>query len=78
MFFVGQMSGLFENFNVRIYPDTIDVVNVKLCTMVLLTELYQFIPLSVTLTTFQGHSSVEQFEIKIVVSLSNIFETLYL
>ena len=37
--------------------------------MVLLIELYLFIPLSVTLTTFQGHSSVKQFYLKILYSL---------
>ena len=29
--------------------------------MVVLIELYQFIPRSVTLIVFQGHSSVQQF-----------------
>ena len=33
-------------------------LNVKLCLMVLLIELYLFIPLSVPLTIFQGHSNV--------------------
>ena len=54
------MSGLVESFNIGIYSDTINVKNVKLCMMVLLVELYLFIPLSVTLTIFQGHSNVEQ------------------
>ena len=52
MFFVGQVSGLVENFNVGIYSDTINVINVTLCMVVLLIELYLFIPLSVTLTIF--------------------------
>ena len=43
-----------ENFNIGIFSDTIDVINVKLCMMVLLIELYLFIPLSMTLATFQG------------------------
>ena len=30
MFFVGQVSGLVESFNIRIYSDTINVINVKL------------------------------------------------
>ena len=52
MFFMGQVSGLVENFNIGIYSTTINVVNVKLFRMVLLIELYLIIPLSVTLTIF--------------------------
>ena len=47
MFLVGQESGLVENFSIWIYSGTIDVINVKLCMMVLLTELSLFTPLSV-------------------------------
>ena len=39
MLFVGQVSGLVENFNIVIYLDTINVINVKLCVMVLPIEL---------------------------------------
>ena len=44
------MSGLVENYNIRTYSDTINMINVKLCMLFvfLLTELYQFLPLSVT------------------------------
>ena len=59
--FVSQVFGLVENFNIRIYSDTINVINVKLCVMVLLVELHLFIPLSVTLTILYSHSNVEQF-----------------
>ena len=31
MFVVCQMSGLVENFNNKIFSDTIDVISVKLC-----------------------------------------------
>ena len=55
------MSGLVENLNIGIYSDTINVINVKLCMMVLLIEFYLFIPLSMTLTILEGHSNVEQF-----------------
>ena len=55
------MSGLVENFNIRIYTDTVNVINVKLCIMVLLVEFYLFIPLLVTVTIFKGHSNVKQF-----------------
>ena len=36
--------------------------------MVLHSELYLFITLSVTLTLFQGHSNVKQFVLKILCS----------
>ena len=61
MFLVSQVSGLVENFKIGIFSDIINVINVKLCMMVLLIELYLFIPLSITLTIFQGHSTVKQF-----------------
>ena len=34
------------------------MINVKLCMMVVLIELYPFIALSVSLVVFQGHSSI--------------------
>ena len=58
MFWVCQVSGLVENFNIGVFSDNINVVNVKLCMMILHTELYLFVTLSVTLTLIQGHSSV--------------------
>ena len=61
VFFVGQVSGLVENLHTVIYSDTIKVMNVKLCTMVSLIELYLIIPLPVTLTILQSHGNVEQF-----------------
>ena len=54
MFLVSQASGLVENFNTGIFSDTIIVINVKLCMMVLLIEPYLFIPLSVTLSIFHN------------------------
>ena len=44
-----------------IFSDTINIMNVKLCMLVLHAEFYLFITLSVTLTLFQGHSSVKHF-----------------
>ena len=41
-----------KDFNITIFLDTINVINVKLCMVVLHTELYLFIPLLVTLTIF--------------------------
>ena len=67
MLLVGQVSGLFENFNIGIFSDTLNMINVKLCLMVLLNELYLFIPLSMTLTIFESHSNVEQLQLKIYV-----------
>ena len=49
MFFISQVSGLVANFNIGIYSDTMNMVRLKLCMMVLLIELYLFIPLSVEL-----------------------------
>ena len=50
---VGQLSVHGKNFNIAICLDTINMINVKLCMMVVLTELYLFIALSVTLIVFQ-------------------------
>ena len=65
MFLISQVSGPVENVNVSIFSDTITVINVKLCVMVLHIALYLLITLSVTLT-FQGHSTVRQFQLKIL------------
>ena len=54
MVLVGQVSELVENINIEIYSGTINVINLKLCMMVLFIELYLFIPLSVTLTIFHA------------------------
>ena len=34
MFLLGQVSGLVENFNVAIFSDTVNVINVQLYMMV--------------------------------------------
>ena len=57
---VGPVSGLVENFNNGIHSDTINVINVELCVVVLFIELCLFVPLSVTFTILQGHSNVER------------------
>ena len=54
MFLCGQASGLVENFNIGIFSDTMNVINVKRCTVVVHIELYLFITLSMTLTLFQA------------------------
>ena len=48
----------FENFNVAIFWDTTNVINVKLCMVVLLIVLFLIMPPSVTHTLFHGHSIV--------------------
>ena len=72
-FIVGQVARLAEKCKIGIYSDTINVINVNLCmivlpqalinvsVLVLLIELYLFRPLSVTLTILKGHSDIEQF-----------------
>ena len=69
--FIGQVSEFVKNYNMGICSDTINVMNVKSCMMVLLTEFYLLIPLSVILTIFQGHSNVEQFITEDFVFLSS-------
>ena len=51
-----------KNFNIAIFLDSINMINVKT------HWAYPFMPLSVTLIVFQGHSSVKQFQLKIVCS----------
>ena len=60
--FLVEYLGLWKNLG--IFSDTINVINRKLCMVVLLIELYLFIPLSVTRTVFQGHNIIEQFLLK--------------
>ena len=64
MFSISQVSGLVENFNIGIYSDTINVINVNLCMISLLIELYLFIPLFWTFTKLQSHSTVDQCSLK--------------
>ena len=59
MFLVGQVSGLVENFNTGNFPDTINVINVKLCMVVLHVDLYLFMTLS-AMSLFQGHRRAKQ------------------
>ena len=50
-----------KNFNVAIFSDTINVINDKICMIVLLIELYLSIPITLILTIFQGHWGVKEF-----------------
>ena len=49
-----------KNSNVAVFLDAINVINVRLCMKGLLNKLYLFVPLSVTMTMFQGCSSIKQ------------------
>ena len=64
----GQVSVCGKNFNVAIFWDTIDIINVKLCMVVAFIEVYPFASFSVTLIAFQGHSSIKQLLLKSVCS----------
>ena len=60
------MSVCGKNFNIAVFSDIVNMINVKVCMMVVLTELYSFIPLftftvSVTLIVFHDDNSVKQF-----------------
>ena len=55
------MFELCENFNIEIYSDAMNVINVRLCMMVLLIELYPDIPLSVTLIVFRVRAVSNSF-----------------
>lgn len=48
--------------DIVILLDTMNVLNVKLCMITILTELYLYVPLLVTFTTFQGHNSIRHFQ----------------
>ena len=66
----GRLAGVArKNFNIAIFSDTMNNVNVKPCIVVVLTEFYPFILPSVTLIVFQSHSSVKQFQLKMLRSL---------
>ena len=57
----GRLYVCDKNFNVAIFLDTIYITNAKLCMIVLLIELYPFIPLSVTLIVIQSHRVSNNF-----------------
>ena len=57
----GRLSVCGKHFNTAIVSDTINMINAKFCMVVVLMELYQFIPLSLTSIVFQGYSSVKHF-----------------
>ena len=57
----GRLFICGKSVNVAIFSDAIKMDDFKICKVVVFIELYPFIPLSVTLIVFQGHSTVKQF-----------------
>ena len=58
------LSCVAKTLNIANFSGTINMINVRLCLMILLIELCPFISLSLTLSKFlQGHSSVKQVEV---------------
>ena len=47
-----------REISIGIFSDTISAINIKRGMTVLLIALYLFIPISMTLAIFRGHSSV--------------------
>ena len=60
-----------KNFNVAIFLDTMNVMDVNFCMMVLLMELYLFIPLSLTLTKVTRVSDCFKWEFHVLIWLSS-------
>ena len=72
MFLLSQVSGLVIRFNIGFYSDTVSVISIKLCMMVLFIELYLSKPTLSDLDCISGsqqvcHSSVKHFIMKIYV-----------
>ena len=69
MFFVGQVSVPVENFKIGIFSDTVHAGD-KYQTL-RDSAAHWALPVHTTFTTFQGHSTVKQFLLKILCSYSN-------
>ena len=48
IFLIGEVSELVKKLNIGIFPETVNVINVNLCMVVLHIKLYLFITLSMT------------------------------
>ena len=57
-----------KTFSVVIFSDPTNMMNVKLCMMVVLIVFYPFISLLVTVIVFQGHNRIKLFLLKILCS----------
>ena len=53
-----ELASMAKKICIAIFSDTINVTGVRIYMRILLTELYLFIPFSMTVTIFQGHSYV--------------------
>ena len=76
MTMLGQLASLSvcgKNFNVVIFSDTVNMINVTLCMMEVFLELYLFTPLSVTLIASQGHSVSGSFNLKFYVFMLSYY-----
>ena len=71
-FFICQVSRLCQKLYIGSFSDTMNVINVKLCIVLLHIEFYLFIILSMTLTEFQDHSSANSFKGKCYVLIQLI------
>ena len=61
-------AGRGQTINIAIFlSETVNEISVRLCIMVLLIELFVLKALSVTLTIFQGQSTVKQFQLNFFV-----------
>ena len=69
MCLVSQVSGLVENLYTGIFADTINVINVKLCMIALLFELYLFTPPSVIWPYFKVTAVSNSFNRKFCVPI---------
>ena len=65
-----RLAGLVKNLYVAIFWDTVNVVNVKLCLMVVLIYRLSFTPLLVTLTLFLRLLVVNSFNESVFVVVS--------
>ena len=59
IFLIGQVFWLVENNNIVIFSDTMNVINVTLCMVVLHIELCLFITLSVALSVHYAFSCLD-------------------
>ena len=66
MCFVGQASGLFEKFSIWIYADTINVINVKLCMVLLLIKLYMLYYFKLHWPYYKVTAMFNSFKLKIL------------
>ena len=78
MFLIGEVSGLVENFNIGIFSGTINVISVKLCVMVLLIDLYLFIPSQRPSPYFNvtAESNDINFKFDVIIRLTDLTKTL--